>query len=424
MQSYVYPTKQEGLDSQQENARLDERINQRFVGERELTEQQREAARNVVRGSLHSEITLLPTHQIDPDGSLSGFEYSCSVEDKAAVLPMNSAMFCTTCVYECSSSTSVISENALRIFSDYGKYKAVIQALVEEIKENASRAGIEARFDCIRDQDEEDLGFVLPGVADERVWTESLPVKMGIYHAFIRSTSKDTREHKIFLVVKGCLQQAAEELFNLWQDIGQHINCDVFINSQEVQWLRSATVRNHNRIAARLAKALDLSINPVLDTDSQNRPEMLIPSTITMACDMAISKGRLRFVNNGCLLEKTNNGVVFDMYASEGFWVFMGPNDTTTYNSFGSKFAAITPCLAFPTNTVLYNAQYPSHNHRHTVRVNLYNCENVICDNSDRPETCDVMFPNEDFYKQNEALGFDRNDGITVLMPILTFVQN
>ena len=44
------------------NALLDERVNTSFIGNRFLTEQQREAARNVVRKSFHSEITLLPTH--------------------------------------------------------------------------------------------------------------------------------------------------------------------------------------------------------------------------------------------------------------------------------------------------------------------------------------------------------------------------
>jgi hypothetical protein len=35
---------------------------------------------------------------------------------------------------------------------------------------------------------------------DQRPWRESVPAKIGVYHAFIRSTEQNTREHKLFIV--------------------------------------------------------------------------------------------------------------------------------------------------------------------------------------------------------------------------------
>lgn len=380
-----------------------------------LTEVEQEAARNAVRQSSHTHIRLLPNHHINQDGNLSGFVFTCSLEDSASVLPICSDMFAATCIYECKCNSDSLSPDALRIFNDLDLYKTKLR----EIMLNLQEAVDPAKFDCIFDDElHEDCGSVR--VVDERDWVEGLPHKAGVYHAFVRSTGKDNRDHRIYIVVSGSLKHAAEELQNLWHDLNAHITCKTFLESSEVQWLRKATVRNHGRIAAKIADAFGLKVDAVEDVESPTRVRMLVPSNVTRIHDMHAEKGRVRLVDSGCLLDKTMNGVAFDMYSSEGFWVFLGPPDNTMYNSFGSVFKATLADRSFPSKTVQYHKQYPCRDRRSVVRVAT---ENKTVTRLQRDHAMDFFFPNEDFYKCLETLGYDRNNGMITLMPIVCCVS-
>ena len=96
----------------------------------------------------------------------------------------------------------------------------------------------EVGFDCIGEADQVAEGFAPAKLEDQRGWAESVPAKMGLYHAL------DQREHRLFIVVSGCLRQAVERLYNLWLDTGAKINCRDLLESEEVNWLRTATVRS------------------------------------------------------------------------------------------------------------------------------------------------------------------------------------
>ena len=207
------------------------------------------------------------------------------------------------------------------------------------------------------------------------------------------------------------------------------------------------------------------------------------------------------------------NGIaVTDMFSSEGLWLFCGPADHASYNSYGDVFRHVAGVDAFPSGTVKFHAQYPSSTKYHTVYQALqcrdefeaaeeidYNSETaLLCkrmlkelfqesavaagDESDPDEPDDgkhqdsdtrdadspennsndsdesnnsvridiqpassfsaahryngilysnvdahrgsYLFPNEQFLHCLQKLGFDRNDGIVVLMPLCVYMHD
>ena len=197
------------------------------------------------------------------------------------------------------------------------------------------------------------------------------------------------------------------------------------------------------------------------------------------------------------------------MFSSEGLWLFCGPADHASYNSYGDVFRHVAGVDAFPSGTVKFHAQYPSTTKCHTVFQALqcrdefeaveqidYNSETaLLCkrmlkellqestdgagdesdpdeqndkkrqdsdtDDADSPknETHDsddsvridiqpassfsaahryngilysnvdahrgsYLFPNEQFLHCLQKLGFDRNDGIVVLMPLCVYMHD
>jgi hypothetical protein len=130
------------------------------------------------------------------------------------------------------------------------------------------------RFDCMPDWDN------ATQLQDQRPWRESLPAKVGVYHAFMRTTAQNMREHKLFIVVSGHCRHASEELYNLWLDARDTITAQQFMECAEVDWLRKATLRNHNRLAARVAKRLGLSVRYMHDVDAVTSTRALLPHAI------------------------------------------------------------------------------------------------------------------------------------------------
>jgi hypothetical protein len=91
-------------------------------------------------------------------------------------------------------------------------------------------------FECMHDWTS------LMNVRDQRAWSDGLPVKMGIYHCFIRTNAQNEREYKVFIVVSGNCRHASEELYKLWLDARDDITITQFMESAEVTWLRQTTL--------------------------------------------------------------------------------------------------------------------------------------------------------------------------------------
>lgn len=55
-----------------------------------------------------------------------------------------------------------------------------------------------------------------------------MPMRVGVYHGFRQAVEQDARQHTLYVVVTGCENYAADEVFNLWQDSGEHMTAQQF----------------------------------------------------------------------------------------------------------------------------------------------------------------------------------------------------
>ncbi|NBX17193.1 MAG: hypothetical protein EBR09_07500 [Proteobacteria bacterium] len=383
-----------------------------------LTRQEREACDSCVSTSAASCIQLMPNHMLTETGEISGFCFRSTGAEKVSTIPMDKNIFGTTAVYECVSGRH--SKGYISIVNSLEATQSRLQALVKELE------GCEhhLNFECMHDWTNS------TNVSDQRVWNDALPSKMGVYHCFMRTNAQNEREHKIFLVVSGNCRHASEELHKLWLDAREDITIAQFMECGEVVWLRQATLRWLNRVAWRMMHALELSSNAVV-TDYEAvgaRVSMLIPTHFTVYNDMAINPVTNEFVmtNNAALLQKAGSGVIFDCFSSEGFWIFHGPRDTSSYKIFGSDFSATKDCYAFPTQTVRYHALHTCKKAQSQVslprssKVDVKKSTTCLYGESKALYT-GFMFPDSSFIQQLEKLGFSYNNGITNLMPIVMY---
>jgi len=113
----------------------------------------------------------------------------------------------------------------------------------------------------------------------------------------------------------------------------------------------------------------------VLDTeDCSLSHTMIYPTSSTSKNDMGLEHTTgsrvVRVVDGGCFSDLGTNSIIFEMYSSEGFWPFQGPQDLSDYDCFGSEFANTDHVACFPTQTVCYHSRFanaPGQNN--TVRV-------------------------------------------------------
>jgi hypothetical protein len=257
---------------------------------------------------------------------------------------------------------------------------------------------------------------------DRQVWDDQLMNKLGLYHAFVRPHTKDCIEHKLYIVLCGSLQFIDEEFYRLWQDTNTYTTCEQLLESEELQWLRSATLRNHNRVTARVADALGLNVRCFIDTDDPSgQKRSAHPTTITMRCDidMDLQTRRVHFVDGGCFLNKAINGVLYQMHSSEGYWIFQGPPDHASYNVFGTIFDYPGNFTCFPTCTYRFHDIFPQSGiivstlHGQQTHDTIYEKKEII-------QVC-TQFPDESFMRKVESLGFNRNFQIISFMPLLQY---
>lgn len=396
-----------------------------------LTPLEEDACRNAVAQSVHTRLKILPNHHMNTEGELQGYMFTCNREDMANVMPISKKTCNMSSVYECLCDDTVkapLNSNVIRIVQDMPHYQKILNDYVDGMRCSPTPF---ASFACIPDvqggctrTETGSITFVKEDSVDQVAWSPDVPSKLGLYHAFTRTNTNDTREHKIYVVVSGCLTHAAEELHNLWLDCCDHITCGQFIESQELQWLRKATHRNHNRVAADLSELFKLKLRLVMDTDSPV-PETLMafPTTFTYMNDIVPSSlpHEIMLSESACFTDRSDNGVVMDMFSTEGLWLFKGPADHGDYNSHGTIFSCRGDNGCFPTKNIVYHDKYmgtPST----TVRVNRTNSASNVLFGKECRESA-FLFPDEKYMRAVEQLGFSRNDGILSLMPLMIYVE-
>jgi len=382
-----------------------------------------DSCNSAVRGSVHTHIKMLPNHHIGADAELHGYYFSCSPSDSASVLPLDRRMFDMMSMYECVDETEgdALSPCALKIVNDLPHYKQLLQTYAQQLVADPMMS---ARFDCIAEPESYVGGACCYDSVDSREWRTELPTKMGVYHTFTRSSSKNCRRHKLFVVIAGPLTEAAEELHNLWQDSAAHMTCGEFLQSEELNWLRSTTHRNHNRLASDIGHLFGMNMKHVADADDPSRKRSIVfPTTCTYKKDIGReTSGKsdiVRFVDSGCFTDLSNNGVLFDMFSSEGYWLFQGPRDFASNTSHGSVFASTDEASCQPTSTVQYHALHPAVHRHNTVRVQTNYTSD--CSPPAEAEPRDYLFPDEAFMNVVQELGFNRNDGVLNLMPLVYY---
>jgi len=250
---------------------------------------------------------------------LSGFHFDGAGCDMANVLPISSNLFDCIVEYEVNNDINKsFNDKVLHILQHMEDYKQKLNAIIDELKSHTGRV---PTFSCMVDDNddetcnEDELVFV-KNTCDREVWDEQAPRKVGLYHAFVRPHTKDSIEHKLFIVVSGSLQFLDEEFHRLWQDCNTFTACEQLLDSEELQWFRTATLRNHNRVAARVADALGLQVRCFIDTDDPTGQRRTAhPTTMTMKSDidMDFVTRRVHLVDGGCFLHKSMNGVLFEM---------------------------------------------------------------------------------------------------------------
>jgi hypothetical protein len=136
-----------------------------------------------------------------------------------------------------------------------------------------------------------------------------------------------------------------------------------------------------------------------------------------------------------CFLNNPNPALSFDCFANEGFWVFMGPRDTGSYRMFGRELRVAAANTALPCKTVRYHRLFPARDKANVVspatvrRVQDHACEDmsasttVVYHNAETSFT-GFLFPHADFVQALTKLGYNINDGITNLMPIVVYCED
>ena len=210
-------------------------------------------------------------------------------------------------------------------------------------------------------------------------------------------------------------------------------------------WLRQATIRHHNRIAARVAHKFGMNVRYLTDMAAVgDTKDMMLPTNTSVHRDMCMLQHTILVSNDAVLCSMSKSGIIFDCWSTEGFWVFMGPRDTSSYKIFGTEIACPGTVKAFPSKTVRYNAQYTVRDKNSFVSVQVpqtkvlagshigsHTKNSVPGTSIAQTQICTYehacrkfsgyMFPHNAFVNDLQRLGFNQNDGITNLMPIVMY---
>jgi hypothetical protein len=108
--------------------------------------------------------------------------------------------------------------------------------------------------------------------------------------------------------------------------------------------------------------------------------------------------------------------VLFEMHATEGFWLFCGPPDHADSNAYGTMFDYHGACECFPTTTVRYHQKFAP-------RGVVVCTQRAHAATDEEPLHVSTLFPDEAFMRVCEKLGFNRNHGLVSLMPLVTYAS-
>eukprot|EP00961_Rhodomonas_salina_P167616 2259103-Rhodomonas_salina.1 len=139
-------------------------------------------------------------------------------------------------IVEAGTSTTV-NEDVMCLAANPEECRQLMQELLADSEIDAASSGHEPGLHCVP-QNVQSWDASLPaGVSgsiynaeshstDSSAWHPELPVRLCIYHCFVRGFLKDVSKHSIFLGVTGCCTLAAESFYNLLLDIRTDTDVD------------------------------------------------------------------------------------------------------------------------------------------------------------------------------------------------------
>jgi hypothetical protein len=350
------------------NSNLDSRIRV-LAANHPMSPDECDVYHSLVESMENSSIDAMPNHCISENGTMQGFRYTCSASDKSHCLPMHRKMFFRTSMVECKTGGSDYSNNeALELISQQPIVKKRLLDLMKSIYEES--IGSEASFSCMPDNTDDMEAnhhqkaivgsYMSRKTADCIDWKPELPESVGLYHAYVRGFNRDQRSHKLFIVVSGGCDRICDSYFNLSLDVGDHMTCKEIFDSEETCYLKKVNQRNNAKIALKIAQAFSLSISTSVDPYSYEPSETACITSETLHYDI-ISCGFNRYsLMNRCVdTSSCRNGILFDMHAEEGVWVFKGPLQTSsTSMPYGGAFGDRNFSTCFPTCTYTLHPTY------------------------------------------------------------------
>jgi hypothetical protein len=373
-------------------------------GDEELT------CRSMLKGNEGARLTVMPTHNMSAEGNFAGFRYQSPVHALGSALPISRTMFHGHTLVECQAS----EETILRFMSNPRQNNEAMLAFLRGVHAGNDRP---ATLDCVPENASSVSAahglMVAQGLrsVDSQPWTEEVPERIGIYHAYVRGCNRDVRTHKMYLVCSGGLQKASDSFCNLLIDVGQHWTAKDVCESEEAWWLRKACYRARCRLLHRLAEHFQLSVNAVNDVQAYNPTLQAASSTDTVEHDL-VKMGEGVAVYSGCVDTTRNmNGILCAMHPSEGMWLFRG---SSRGNSYGSMFGSHCTAGVFPTSAPRV---------RRTESVPVQDGPHVVRLSSPAPSRDRYMCFDEAYFKTLEAMQWNRDNGHVELIPIVVGLQ-
>lgn len=297
-------------------------------------------------------VLVTPTHHVDEFGDMTGFRYECSMHANAGCLPISRKSFFGHTAVE----TGLQGRDILRLMSDPDANRSRMREFLEETR----RSCVPGSLDCIPDNDDLAGGggnhyhtlhaSMDMRTVDSKSWTPEVPELIGIYHAYLRGYSRDVRTHKLFIVCSGGMDHASNSFSNLMIDVGCKWTCKEVADSEEVWWLRKASLRSRCRLIYSLAKKFDIPVPNMKDIQAYDQGvHMATHCTDTVEFDVTCDphSGTVSVFSECCDTTRPFNGILTRMHPAEGMWLFRGAQRG---NTFGSLFGSSKVCGVFPTS--------------------------------------------------------------------------
>lgn len=345
------------------------------------------------------QLDVMPTHHISSFGDFSGFHFHCPKTLSARAAPISRKMFFGHTLVECQDTSERICQLILNKEENQERMRAFLERISNECKKPAvlKYAPEHSGYMAVYQNHE-----VLTKDCDS--WDPEVPDVIGIYHGMVRGYNSDIREHKLFIVCSGGLEKAGDEFCNLVLDVGTKCDIHTVAISDEAWWLRRAGKRSRCRLIYELAQEFGLRIDSIDDIQAHENTTIAIPNLDTVEHDI-ICRDNTQSVSvlNGCTdTNRAVPGVLMKMHASEGFWIFRA----------GENNGILNHIQAFPcSQPVLDKSGF-------SICVST-NAHTVVSVTPEENKYTSYLSFREDFFKVLQDTGWDRNNGVIELIPIV-----